>query len=83
MLNSFVKGTSPTTFGDGALVLKGNILQTYGGEPSIDGAPIAVGEIDGLLTGSLFLGLQTYFEKVVIVYPYEKVLRLSTIIVLW
>eukprot|EP01036_Dinobryon_divergens_P029748 gene29748-38888_t len=57
------QGTSPTTFGDGALVLKGNILQTYGGEPSIDGAPIAVGEIDGLLTGSLFLGLQTYFEK--------------------
>ena len=57
------QGTSPTTFGDAANVLKGNILQTYGGEPSYDGAPIAVGEIDGLLEGSLFLGLQSYFKQ--------------------
>ena len=57
-------GQSPTTFGDAALVLKSNILQLYGGEPSVDGAPIAEGEIEGLLEGSLFLGLKTYYEKV-------------------
>eukprot|EP01038_Epipyxis_sp_PR26KG_P008230 gene8230-11138_t len=63
-----VQGTSPTTFGDGANVLKANILQQYGGEPSVDGAPIAVGEVDGLLEGSLFLGLQDYFNKFGSVY---------------
>lgn len=41
-----------------------NILQVYGNEESYDGAPIAVGEVDGLLEGSLFLGLRTYYEKV-------------------
>jgi hypothetical protein len=54
---------SPTTFGDAANVLKGNILQTYGDEPSEDGAPIAEGAIEGLLEGSLFLGLQDYYKK--------------------
>lgn len=58
------QGKSPTSFGDAANVLKQNILQMYGGEPSYDGAPVAEGEIDGLLEGSLFLGLQSYFEKV-------------------
>ena len=58
-------GQSPTTFGDAALVLKSNILQLYGDEASVDGAPLAVGEIEGLLEGSLFLGLRTYYEKVI------------------
>lgn len=58
------QGTSPTKFGDAAQILKSNILQVYGDEPSEDGAPIAEGEIDGLLEGSLFLGLQKYFLKV-------------------
>ena len=57
-------GQSPTTFGDAALVLRSNILQLYGDEPSVDGAPIAEGEVEGLLEGSLFLGLRTYYEKV-------------------
>ena len=57
-------GTSPTTFGDGAQQIKGNILQMYGGEPSVDGAPVAEGEVEGLLEGSLFLGLRSYYEKV-------------------
>lgn len=65
---SFLKpgksGQSPTTFGDAALVLKSNILQLYGNESSVDGAPLAVGEIEGLLEGSLFLGLKEYYEKV-------------------
>ena len=57
-------GVSPTSFGDGAAVLKSNILQIYGNEPSFDGAPLAEGKIDGLLEGSLFLGLQDYYNKV-------------------
>lgn len=57
------QGVSPTSFGDAANVLKGNIMQVYGDEPSEDGAPIAEGEIDGLLEGSLFLGLQDYYKK--------------------
>ena len=61
-------GQSPTTFGDAALVLKSNILQLYGNEPSVDGAPLAVGEIEGLLEGSLFLGLKFYYDKVLRMY---------------
>jgi cytochrome P450 family 97 subfamily B polypeptide 3 len=57
------QGTSPTNFGDAALVIKNNILQVYGGEPSPDGAPIAEGAVEGVLEGSLFLALKTYFEQ--------------------
>lgn len=57
-------GISPTSFGDAAQVIKHNILQIYGNEPSYDGAPIAQGEIDGLLEGSLYLGLKEYQERV-------------------
>lgn len=56
-------GVSPTTFGDAANVLKKNIEQIYGDEPSFDGAPVAEGEVGGLLEGSLFLGLQSYFKR--------------------
>ena len=63
-----IPGTSPTTFGDAAIVLRKNIEQQYGDEPSADGAPLAVGEIDGLLTGSLFLGLKDYYHKVSVCY---------------
>lgn len=35
-------GISPTSFGDGANVLKGNILQLYGGEPSVDGEILTI-----------------------------------------
>ena len=55
-------GVSPTSFGDGANVLRKNIEQIYGGEPSFDGAPIAEGEVDGLLDGALFLALQKYYQ---------------------
>ncbi len=61
-------GSSPTTFGDAANVIKSNILQVYGGEPSIDGAPLATGEVDGLLEGSLFLGLKQYYDEFGSVY---------------
>jgi hypothetical protein len=56
-------GTSPTSFGDAATVLRNNIEQVYGGAPSVDGAPIAEGEVKGMLEGSLFLGLQSYYQK--------------------
>ena len=58
-------GTSPTTFGDNANVIKSNILQLYGGFPSVDGAPIAEGEMGGFLEGSAFLGLFKYYKEVV------------------
>ena len=61
-------GTSPTTFGDAANVIKANILQVYGEQPSADGAPLAEGKVDGLLEGSLFLGLRNYYEKFGSVY---------------
>lgn len=61
-------GVSPTKFGDAATVLRNNIEQVYGGAESIDGAPIAEGEVKGMLEGSLFLGLQSYYEKVLYVY---------------
>lgn len=69
-------GTSPTSFGDAANVLKLNILQVYGNETSYDGAPIAVGQVDGLLEGSLFLGLRSYYEKVILLY----LLKISVIL---
>lgn len=56
-------GVSPTNFGDAALVIKGNIMQIYGGEPSQDGAPVAEGEVEGVLEGMLFLALKEYREK--------------------
>ncbi len=57
-------GISPTSFGDGANVLKANILQLYGNEPSFDGAPIAVGGAEGFLEGKLVLQLRSYYEEV-------------------
>lgn len=61
-------GESPTTFGDAALIIKGNIMQVYGGEASPDGAPIAEGEVEGILEGSLFLALQQYMKQYGTVY---------------
>jgi len=61
-------GISPTSFGDAANVIKANILQVYGEQPSADGAPLAEGKVDGLLEGSLFLGLRNYYEKFGSVY---------------
>jgi hypothetical protein len=63
-------GVSPTKLGDAATVLRNNIEQVYGGAPSIDGAPIAEGEVKGMLEGSLFLGLQSYYEKVLLLLLY-------------
>ncbi len=49
-------------FGDSANVLRTNIEQIYGGYPSLDGCPIAEGDISDIADGTMFIGLQRYFE---------------------
>ena len=50
-------------FGDTANVLRTNIEQIYGGFPSLDGCPLAEGEITNIADGTMFIGLQTYFQN--------------------
>ena len=50
-------------FGDSANVLRTNIEQIYGGYPSLDGCPIAEGDITDIADGTMFIGLQRYQEK--------------------
>jgi hypothetical protein len=50
-------------FGDNAHVLRTNIEQIYGGYPSLDGCPLAEGEITDIADGTMFIGLQTYQKK--------------------
>lgn len=40
------------------------ISQIYGDEPSLDGCPVAEGELDSMVTGNTFVGLQKYYEMV-------------------
>ena len=51
------------TFGDSANVLRTNIEQIYGGFPSLDGAPLAEGEITDIAEGTMFIGLQRYNDQ--------------------
>lgn len=50
-------------FGDSANVLRTNIEQIYGGYPSLDGCPIAEGELNDIADGTMFVGLQSYEKK--------------------
>jgi hypothetical protein len=50
-------------FGDTANVLRTNIEQIYGGYPSLDGCPIAEGVLTNIADGTMFLGLQNYYQK--------------------
>jgi hypothetical protein len=50
-------------FGDSANVLRTNIEQIYGGYPSLDGCPLAEGEITDIGDGTMFIGLQNYFQN--------------------
>jgi hypothetical protein len=50
-------------FGDSANVLRTNIEQIYGGYPSLDGCPLAEGEITDIGDGTMFIGLQNYFRN--------------------
>jgi len=57
------KPGTPIEFGDVAHVLRKNIEQIYGNEPSVDGAPLAEGEVSSMTDGTAFLGLYQYFRK--------------------
>uniref|UniRef100_A0A6V2CV31 Cytochrome P450 n=1 Tax=Ditylum brightwellii TaxID=49249 RepID=A0A6V2CV31_9STRA len=51
------------TFGDSANVLRTNIEQIYGDYPSLDGCPLAEGEITDIADGTMFIGLQRYSNE--------------------
>ena len=51
------------TFGDNANVIKANIEQIYGGYPSLDGCPLAEGDIADIADGTQFIGLNRYQAK--------------------
>lgn len=50
-------------FGDSANVLRTNIEQIYGGYPSLDGCPLAEGELGDIADGTMFIGLQNYYQN--------------------
>ena len=50
-------------FGDSAHVLRTNIEQIYGGYPSPDGCPLAEGAITDIADGTMFIGLQRYYQN--------------------
>jgi cytochrome P450 len=50
-------------FGDSANVLRTNIEQIYGGFPSLDGTPLATGELTDIADGTMFIGLQNYQQE--------------------
>ena len=51
------------TLGDSANVLRTNIEQIYGGFPSLDGCPLAEGDIADIADGTMFIGLQKYAQN--------------------
>jgi len=50
-------------FGDSANVLRTNIEQIYGGYDSLDGCPLAEGELNDIADGTMFIGLQTFYKN--------------------
>lgn len=50
-------------FGDTAHVLRTNIEQIYGGYPSKDGCQLAEGVMGDIAEGTMFVGLQNYFQR--------------------
>ncbi|GMH81492.1 hypothetical protein TrVE_jg13930 [Triparma verrucosa] len=54
---------TPMTLGDSANVFRTNIEQIYGDFPSKDGCPLAEGALDDLASGTMFIGLQRYFNS--------------------
>ena len=50
-------------FGDSANVLRTNIEQIYGGFPSLDGCPLAEGDLSDIADGTMFIGLQRYYNN--------------------
>jgi hypothetical protein len=64
-LDIMKKGTPGTEiiFGDSANVLRTNIEQIYGDYPSLDGCPLAEGALDDIGDGTMFVGLQNYYQQ--------------------
>jgi hypothetical protein len=58
------QGSSPCTMGDSAQILKHNIEQIYGGQPSVDKVPMADGDASLLVEGSMFINLRELYKKV-------------------
>ena len=54
------KEGEPLTLGDSMHIFRTNIEQIYGDYPSVDGAPLAEGEVSGLQDGTMYLGLYEY-----------------------
>jgi cytochrome P450 len=50
--------------GDTMHVFRTNIEQLFADQPSVDGAPMAEGDIDGLVDGTMYLALQRMYDKV-------------------
>ena len=53
----------PLTLGDTMHVFRTNIEQIYGGFPSVDGTPLAEGDLSGLTDGTMYLGLYQYMQE--------------------
>jgi len=51
---------TPMILGDTANVFRTNIEQIYGDYPSLDGCPLAEGELGDIADGTMFIGLQNY-----------------------
>jgi len=54
----------PIIFGDTAHILRKNIEQIYGGEPSVDGCVVAEGDVRQDMGETIHMGLYSYFKKV-------------------
>ena len=57
------EGQQPLTLGDTMHVFRTNIEQIYGGFPSVDGTPLAEGDLSGLTDGTMYLGLYQYMQE--------------------
>lgn len=55
-------GDEELTLGDTMHVFRTNIEQIYGDFPSVDGTPLAEGDLSGLTDGTMYLGLYEYMQ---------------------
>lgn len=53
----------PLTLGDSMHIFRTNIEQIYGDFPSVDGTPLAEGDLSGLTDGTMYLGLYQYMQE--------------------
>lgn len=64
--HSTTNGRSGTSFASTlCLLFPCDLCQIYGDEPSLDGCPVAEGELESMVTGNTFIGLRKYYEQVI------------------